>query len=276
MNLKKYKYLNIKGTVLDKFQLQSYMEKVALSHDINRNSKKNTYPIPRLKDNFKFIEKTYNLLNEHIKLGIDINPAGEWILDNFYIIEESYKTVCVEMDLRKYKDFPGISNGMYKGFARDYVLASEIVSYSDNKINDELLFLTISSYQKRKFLSMEEIWNLWIFLEIALIENIRNICEKIYSSQIQKYKVENIIERLVERKDTRYLKFNKDKTKLVFNEMKYSFIEYMSYKLKKYGKQGLPYLEILEDQVKKTRNHCVRSNKKGTLRYCKFKSFNRK
>ena len=33
--------------------------------------------------------------------------------------------------------------------------------------------------------------------------------------------------------------------------MKYPFIEYMSYKLKKYGKQGLPYLEILEEQVNK-------------------------
>ena len=31
--------------------------------------------------------------------------------------------------------------------------------------------------------------------------------------------------------------------------MKYPFIEYMSYKLKRYGKQGMPYLEILEEQV---------------------------
>lgn len=89
---------------------------------------------------------------------------------------------------------------MYKGYARVYVLASEIVAYTDNKINDEILTLAISAYQKRKLLSMEEIWNLWIFLEIAIIENIRAICEKIYSSQMQKYKVENIIERLVEKK----------------------------------------------------------------------------
>ena len=33
--------------------------------------------------------------------------------------------------------------------------------------------------------------------------------------------------------------------------MKYPFIEYMSYKLKKYGKKALPYLEILEEQVNK-------------------------
>ena len=253
MKLKDYKYLNIKGAVLDNYQLQNYMEKIATNHDIKNNSQKNTYPIPRLKENFRFIEKTYELLNEHVKMGIDIHPAGEWLLDNFYIIEETYKTVCLELNLKKYKEFPGISNGIYKGYARIYVLASEIVAYTDNKINEEILALTISSYQKRKLLSMEEIWNLWIFLEIAIIENIRNICERIYSSQIQKYKVENIIERLVEKKEIKSQTFRnlkkEAKPKLSYKEMKYSFIEYMSYKLKKYGKQGLPYLEILEDQV---------------------------
>ena len=253
MNTKKYKYLNIKGTVLDNYQLQNYMEKIASSHEISKASVKLTYPIPRLKDNFKFIEKTYQVLNQHLKLKIDVHPAGEWLLDNFYIIEETYKTVISEMNLKKYKEFPGIATGMYKGFSRDYVLASEIVAYTDNKINDEILTLAISAYQRRKLLNMEEIWNLWIFLEIALIENIRNICEKIYLSQIQKYKVESIIERLVERKEDKEQTFRniKNTDEKVYREMKYPFIEYLSYKLKKYGKQGVPYLEILEEQVNK-------------------------
>ncbi len=255
MNKQKYKYLNIKGTVLDNYQLQNYMEKIASNHEIKNNSQKYTYPIPRLKDNFKFIEKTYELLNEHLKLKIDIHPAGEWLLDNFYIIEETYKTVISDMNLKKYKNFPGIASGMYKGYSRGYVLASEIVAYTDNKVNDEVLTLAISAYQKRKLLSMEEIWNLWIFLEVALIENIRNICEKIYISQMQKYKVENIIERLVEIKSNKNRIFSNtkkdNKNNKVYKEMRYSFIEYMSYKLKRYGRQGMPYLEILEEQVNK-------------------------
>ena len=253
MNSKKYKYLNIKGTVLDNNQLQNYMEKIASNHEIKQTTEKCTYPIPRLKENFKLIEETYQILNNHLKLKIDIHPAGEWLLDNFYIIEETYKTVISEMNLNKYKNFPGIASGTYKGFSRNYVLASEIVAYTDNKINDDILALSISAYQKRKLLSMEEIWNLWIFLGFALIENIRNICEKIYFSQIQKYKLESIIERLVERKESKNQKFKniKSTTRKAYKEMKYPFIEYMSYKLKKIGKQGIPYLEILEEQVNK-------------------------
>ena len=202
------KFLNIKGTVLDNEQLSSYMEKIGTNHELRINSSMSTYPIPRLKDNLRFIGKTYNLLNEHIKINIDIVPAGEWLLDNFYVIEETIKTVIKELTPVKYKNFPGISSGMYNGYARIYVLAAEIVAYTDGRINDDILKLAISSYQRRKTLSMEEIWNLWIFLSLAAIENIRDVCEKIYSSQIQKCKVESIIERLLEKKDTNDCKYN--------------------------------------------------------------------
>lgn len=52
-----------------------------------------TYPIKRLRDNLKYISLVYTLLNDHIKLKIPIHPAGEWLLDNFYIIEEAENNV---------------------------------------------------------------------------------------------------------------------------------------------------------------------------------------
>ena len=109
------------------------------------------------------------------------------------------------MPLRKYTSFLGLENEHYSGFARVYVLANEIVSYTDATIDRNNVSDLLQAYQSKKNLSMEEIWNIGIFIQIALIENIRRICEKIYSSQMQKYKVESIIERLVEKSDT--LKF---------------------------------------------------------------------
>ena len=46
-------------------------------------------------------------LNEHLKLGINIHPAGEWLLDNFYIIEETVKQIQKELPLKKYINFVG-------------------------------------------------------------------------------------------------------------------------------------------------------------------------
>ena len=250
--MKKNRYLNIKGVTLDKDQLQTYMEKIAVNYEITGNSNVETYPISRLMDNFKFIQQTYNILNEHIKLDISIYSAGEWLLDNFYIIEETVKNIRNDLTREKYKDFPGISRGLYKGFARVYVLASEIVAYTDNKIDTETLELSLLAYERRKTLSMEEIWSLPIFLNIAIIENIRAVCEKIYLSQVQKYKVEEIVERLIDKKEANKQQYKKirENTKMYKNSS-YPFIEYMSYKLKKYGKTGNAYLNVLEEQVSK-------------------------
>lgn len=250
-----YKILNIKGALLDTQQLEDYLRKIASGHVLQDKSNKYTYPIPRLKENFEFITEVYNLLNEHIKLKLPIHPAGEWILDNFYIIDETVKTVTKELTLKKYTNFLGIANGPYAGFARIYVLASEIVAYTDGKINGKNLEVLLKAYEDKKTLSMDEIWNINTFLRVALIENIREACEKIYSAQLQKYKVENIIERLVENKSKDELQFKnigEYKTKVIEEgEMKYPFIEYMSYRLKQYGKKAYPFLNILEEQVNK-------------------------
>ena len=134
-----YKTLSIKGTILNQNQLEDYLETIATDHNLQNNSSKNTYPIPRLKENFEVITEVYRLLNEHIKLKIPIHPAGEWILDNYYIVDQTVKSIKQELSLKKYKRFLGIANGNNKGFARIYVLASEIVSYTNNKIEGKSL-----------------------------------------------------------------------------------------------------------------------------------------
>lgn len=265
MNYNKNKYISIKGFILNKEQIQEYMRKLAVEYEIQEKSNITTYPIPRLNDNFKFIEKTYNLLNEHIKKNINIYSAGEWLLDNFYIIEETVKRITSSLNAKEYKKFNSIANGTYKDFARIYVVASEIVAFTDSVIDEEVLRISLQAYESEKNLKMEEIWNLPLFLEISIIENIRKICEKIYINQIQKEKVEDIVSRLVDKKDVlrQNYKLTKEEASIYKNK-RYSFIEYMSYKLKKYGKQGTPYLDILEQEVNKTRNNNFRSNKKRT------------
>ena len=253
--MKKNRSLNIRGTLLDRNQLSEYMEKIAAEHNVKSLSDKDTYPIPIVRENYKFILDTYKLLNKHIKLGIKIHSAGEWLLDNFYIIEEAVKSIEKELSLKKYKSMMGISNGIYKGFARSYVLAEEIVAYTDGKIDTDVIDLALKSYQKKKYLSMDEICNMGIFLKISMISHICEVCEKIYSSQIQKYKVEGIIERIIDEKASDERKFKNISNVRVFSDsnLKYPFIEYMSYKLKVYGKKAIDYQNILEKEVQKLR-----------------------
>ena len=118
---------------------------------------------------------------------------------------------------------------------------------------------------------MDEIWNIGTFIQIAIIHNIAQISEKIASNQAQKYKVESIVERLIDgkTKQEQIYKEYKEKThnfnKVMLKDMRYPFIEYMSYTLKRYGKKEQRYLKVLEEIVEKTRNDSFRSNTKRTF-----------
>ena len=248
-----FKTLNISGTLLDEKQLLKHIEDVANNYNIKMFSDKNTYPMDSLNKNYQFILETYQILNEHIKLGIKIHSVGEWILDNFYIIEEVVKTIRKELSPNKYHKMIGVSSGPYDGFSRSYLLAEEVVSYTDCKLDAKTIFECLEAYQKNKMLSIDEIENFGVFLKISIVNKIKNICEKIYSSEVQRLKAESIIERIVENKNSNERKFtNHIKTyNSLQDELKYPFIEYMSYKLKKFGKDSAEYLAILEEEVSK-------------------------
>ena len=237
-----YKTLNTKEIVLDKKLLKEYLAKLAADSIIKEKSSPDTYPIPRVLDNFEYITLIYTLLNQHVKLGIPIHPAGEWLLDNFYLIENTVKILQKSLSKNKYEKFPRIANGVNAGFARIFVLCNEIVMNTDGRIDERETTEYIQAYQTQKNLYMNEIWNIGIFLQISIIEKIRGICEKIFISQMQKFKVENMLQRILENKDVKKLKLDVDL---------YSFIEYMAYRLKTYGKEAAPFLAILEEQVQK-------------------------
>ncbi len=248
--MRKNRKLNISGTILNSTQLASYMEKIASNYSIQKYTSKDTYPIPSLKQAYNIILMTYKKLSEDMKLGIKIHSAGEWILDNFYIIEENVKSIQKELSIKKYKKMYGIEDGKYAGFARSYVLAKEIVAYTDCSIDKDIIYNCLVSYQKRKVLGMQEIWDLKIFLKIALIAQISEMCEKIYMSQLQKEKVESIIERIIEKKNNGF-HFNSVRIMDNNKDTKFSFIEYMSFRLKEYGKEAIKYQKALEKEVEK-------------------------
>ena len=254
--MKTKKILNIEGEILNQEDLEKHLEKIATTHNLKARSDKETYPVGRMIDNYELIKNVYNILSEHVKLKIAIHPAGEWLLDNFYIIEEVVKSIQKELSLKKYTNYVGIKGGKYNGFARIYVLANEIVSFTDCKIDNIVLERALMAYQTKKNLSMDEIWKIGIFMQIAIIEKIRQIAEVIYVSEIEKFRVESIVERLVEQKsiEERVFKNKKYNSLKIFFDIKYPFVEYMSYKLKRYGKKAESYLNILEDEVEKTGN----------------------
>ena len=66
--MRKNKILSTNVAILTTKELEEHLEKVATTHVLCPKSSKETYPIPRLLENYSVIKKVYELLNEHVKL----------------------------------------------------------------------------------------------------------------------------------------------------------------------------------------------------------------
>lgn len=89
--------------------MESFAKKLAINNKIQKKSNEKTFPVITLEENFQQIEKTYNILNESVNLNVEIPPSGEWLLDNYYLIEEQFNSIKNEITLEKYKELPSIN-----------------------------------------------------------------------------------------------------------------------------------------------------------------------
>ncbi|MEO7116639.1 MAG: cyclic beta 1-2 glucan synthetase, partial [Caldimonas sp.] len=131
--------------------------------------------IIRLADNEKVLNAVRKLLVEAIKDKKAVSPASEWLIDNFYLIEEQIHTAKQHLPKGYGASLPQLSNGELPTTTRVYDLVLEIVSHSDGKIDEDRLSSFIKSYQSITPLKLGELWAIPIMLRLTLIENLRRV-----------------------------------------------------------------------------------------------------
>ena len=225
--------------------MENYAKRLALEHGIQGKTSKRFYPIIELKKDFEIIRKAYDVLTESISLDIPIPPSGEWLLDNFYIIEEQVSVISDEISLKQFLKLPAV-----KGKARIFLIADAMVEVNDGNITNDFIKRFIRAYSSKRKLSMEEIWMLPVALKVALIKYIRIVADRIIASQYQKFKVASLIERIIKNKSQREQSFYKYKNINLNGEIT-AYVEFLVYLLKKEGKNEKKYINILSEEVKK-------------------------
>jgi cellobiose phosphorylase len=139
--------------------------------------------LPRLADNEKVLLETHDLMKAIIEADRRIAPAAEWLLDNFYLIEEQIRTARRHLPEDYSKELPHLVNGPFEGFPRVYHIARELIAHSDGRIDTKVLFGFIEAYQSVSPLLLGELWAIPIMLRLSLIENLRRIADIISANR---------------------------------------------------------------------------------------------
>ena len=135
--------------------------------------------LARLGENEYVLREVHELLAVAVRENRRITPAGEWLLDNFYLVEEQIRTAKGHLPKGYSRGLPRLRNGPSKGLPRVYDIALEVISHSDGRVDPENLTSFVSAYQTVTELNLGELWAIPVMLRLALIENLRRVATRI-------------------------------------------------------------------------------------------------
>ena len=142
--------------------------------------------LARLAANEAELVEACQLLTKAVTENRVISPAGEWLLDNFYLIEEQICTAKRHLPKGYSRELPRLSHGPSAGRPRVYDIALEAVAHGDGRVDDETLSRFVAAYQTVTPLKIGELWAIPIMLRLAVIENLRRVAVLIAAGWVER------------------------------------------------------------------------------------------
>jgi cellobiose phosphorylase len=108
-----------------------------------------------------------------------LTPATQWVLDNFYLIEEQIQMARRHLPRSYSRELPRLVNGPSAGLPRVYHIVLELISHVDAQVDAESLGAFIAAYQTVASLKLGELWAIPIMLRLGLIENLQRVTTRL-------------------------------------------------------------------------------------------------
>ena len=178
-------------------QMERHGKSLAASHRLARERASDQL-LARLADNERVLNEVSDLLTAAVTANRRITPAAEWLLDNFYLIEEQIRTAKRHLPKGYSRELPGLAHGASARLPRVYDLALEAISHGDGRVDGESLTRFVAAYQTVSPLRLGELWAFPIMLRLALIENLRRVGTRIAAGTIDRNRADAWADRMME------------------------------------------------------------------------------
>jgi cyclic beta-1,2-glucan synthetase len=187
----------IRAELLSIERLEQQAEALARSHRVGRGQEPGRPVRPRLRENAKILTDAYRDIADSAKADQPITPAAEWLLDNFYIVEEQVREILDDMPVAFYRRLPKLADGELAGYPRVFGIAWDIVAHTDSGFETERLSRYLIAYQRVQPLTIGELWAFAISLRLVLVENLRRLGEAIISRHAAYRRANNVADRII-------------------------------------------------------------------------------
>jgi cyclic beta-1,2-glucan synthetase len=171
----------IRGEVFGADRLAKHARNIARKHRLLPPQKQRGHGplLDRLDDTRRVLSRVQERLSDAAEREVDISPAGEWLLDNAYIVQEHIREIRTSLPGGYYQELPKLANGVLAHYPRVYDVAIELIAHTEGHLSLENITLFVREYQKINSLSMGELWAVPAMFRLGLVENIRRMALRV-------------------------------------------------------------------------------------------------
>ena len=197
-NSKKNEILEIpiRGELFSSERLDQYAIYLAKNLQISKD-KNGINLLNRVDENYNIFVNNYKNLTSDLQKNLEIPPAGQWIVDNHFVIEDQIREIRKNLPKKFYAELPKIQNGELMGYPRVYSIALTLIAHLDSHLEMPPIESFVKSFQSITPLTIGEIWALPITLRIALIENLRRLIVQVKHGHDIKIKTSELAEKII-------------------------------------------------------------------------------
>lgn len=153
--------------------------------------------LPRLAENEQVLNNSYRLIADAAERNCQIAPAAEWLLDNFYLIEEQIRSTRRLLPRSYSRELPRLLDGPATDYPRVFAIALELIAHTDGRVDAASLDAFVASYQSVVPLKLGELWALPLMLRLALIENLRRVAGRISVNRCDRNQATDWADRMI-------------------------------------------------------------------------------
>ena len=231
-------------------RLEQYAENLAGEHFIEEKPSQNGLLEKRLSDNDQKLRDAYRTISKAMKDSSEMPPAAEWLVDNYFVLEEQIREIRHDLPPSYYRKLPKLASGPLSGYPRIYSIALAYTAHTDSFFNAGLLEKFIRSYQRRQPLNISELWAITITLRIALVENLRRAATLVIKDRKARSAADALADDLLERADAKDPKAIESGLKEVDRaDLSSAFAVQLIQRLRDQDARVIPFLHRLDERL---------------------------
>jgi len=160
-------------------RLEQHAEALAAAQAVQVGEEAGHPLLARVEDNERVLRETNRTIAAALKAKRWITPAAEWLIDNFFVVDEQLSEIHDDLPAGFYLELPKLAEGPLTGYPRVYGIAWAYVAHTDSRFDPDMLRRFVQAYQRVQPLTIGELWAVPITLRVVLVENLRRMADGI-------------------------------------------------------------------------------------------------